>query len=76
MITTASSSRPCWLAKMNRALAVISRNPATMPSAMQARSSLIGARVAATAMDVAVTDPMRERPAIQTGDPLAWWMQR
>ena len=38
-MTTASSSRPRWLAKMNNALAVMSRNPASMPSAARGRSS-------------------------------------
>src|SRR5215469_18139398 len=71
VITTASSSLPCWLAKTNIALADTSKNPAIAPSMAGVRSSLRGARVTATAMAVDVKDPTREIAATQVGDPLA-----
>ena len=71
VMSTASSRRPCWLAKMNNALAIMSKNPAIMPRPMRGRSSLSGAPITTTAAAVAVNEPMRERAAIQAGAPLA-----
>jgi hypothetical protein len=57
---------------MNNALAEMSKNPASMPSAARGRSSASGARVATTATVVAANDPTRETTAIHADEPCAW----
>ena len=57
---------------MNKALAVMSKNPAITPKKAGRRSSESGARVTITATAVAVNDPMREMAASQTEEPAAW----
>ena len=71
VMTTASSSRPRWLAEMNKALAVTSKNPAMTPKPRAGRSNRRGARVARTAMLVAVNEPIRVMAAIHYGEPAA-----
>ena len=69
-MTTASSRRPCSLAKMNSATPMTSRQPARAPEIAAERFSSSGARVASIAIDVATNDPMREIAATHVGEPV------